>query len=305
MRARTLIPSRSIQERKATADDDGAQAAQLPEVSATMREFLDTVDSLKSKRSRADQFDEADADEAIVRLINEMRDAVQLDLESNQRREPAFAKLKLLPKVIGLLEKSYLHDQILEHEMLDAVRRWLEPLPDGSLPAINIRRALLQALQKMPISMDNLRECKLGRVIMFEYQCEKELPELRKIAGDLISQWTRPLLNRAMERARRVEPRRIPHSMSMSSSSSSRAPTAADADGEEDMRAGEINQDSRYARIPQSIRATYSVQPQSMVDVPEEKSVSKFKKMSQQLGRTKSKGESRLNRVSVEGRGLQ
>lgn len=280
-----------VQERRVSEPGD---VQEQPQVSEAMREFLDTVDSLKPKRMKKDQFDEADADEAIIRIINEMRIAVHDDLKSNQNKEPAFAKLKLLPKVIGLLEKSYLHDQILEHEMLDAVRSWLEPLPDGSLPAINIRRALLQALQKMPITMDNLRECRLGRVIMFEYQCEKELPELRKIAGDLISQWTRPLLNRVMERSR-------PQQMDY------RRRDSEDAGDADRMRAGELNYNSKHARIPQSIRATYSVKPRSMVDTSDmkDKNVSKFKKMSQQLNRPKAKGESRMNKVSVEGRGMQ
>lgn len=46
----------------------------------------------------------------------------------------------------------------------------------------------------MPISHDNLRDSRIGRVIMFMFKNEQELPEMRKIAGSLITHWSRPMM---------------------------------------------------------------------------------------------------------------
>lgn len=131
----------------------------------------------------------------IIRLCGKMRDALEEDLEANYLKQPAIAKLRLLPQVTSLLEKSYLHEQILDHELLSLMRQWLEPHADGSLPSLDIRRSFVDALFKLPITSDHLRESRIGRVIMFMYKCEKELPEVRKKCGDLIGLWSRPFLN--------------------------------------------------------------------------------------------------------------
>lgn len=92
-----------------------------------------------------------------------MRNAAANDVESNESRKPATAKLKLLPRVKELLEKyasflslksylfvrSYLYEQLLDHETVECIRYWLEPLPDGSLPSINIRNFLFDVLSKV------------------------------------------------------------------------------------------------------------------------------------------------------------
>lgn len=40
-------------------------------------------------------------------------------------------------------------DAILDNQLLDMVRLWLEPLPDRSLPSLDIQNELLDALDKV------------------------------------------------------------------------------------------------------------------------------------------------------------
>lgn len=116
---------------------------------ASMREFEDTVASLKPKRRKNEDFESTDMDDAIAKLESDMRNACADDIEANRRNEPATAKLKMLSRVVGFMEKSALHETMMENDILSATRMWLEPLPDGSLPALDIRRQLLQILSKV------------------------------------------------------------------------------------------------------------------------------------------------------------
>lgn len=42
--------------------------------------------------------------------------------------------------------RKQLQQEFLDHGVLTLLRTWLEPLPDGSLPNINIRAAILKIL---------------------------------------------------------------------------------------------------------------------------------------------------------------
>ena len=45
-----------------------------------------------------------------------------------------------------LLHRKQLQQEFLDHGVLTLLKNWLEPLPDGSLPNINIREAILKIL---------------------------------------------------------------------------------------------------------------------------------------------------------------
>ena len=70
-----------------------------------LREFEAAVDSLKTRRRKLDEYDEAEVDEVIAKLCTRMRVAAEDDRVANEEKKPALAKLKLLPKVMLLLEK--------------------------------------------------------------------------------------------------------------------------------------------------------------------------------------------------------
>lgn len=45
-----------------------------------------------------------------------------------------------------LFSRKQLQTEFLDHGVLTLLKNWLEPLPDGSLPSINIRAAILRIL---------------------------------------------------------------------------------------------------------------------------------------------------------------
>jgi transcription factor SPN1 len=72
--------------------------------------------------------------------------AAETDAELNCASKPAIEKLKMLPELIHVLEKRQLQQEFLDRGVLSSLKNWLEPLPDGSLPNINIRTGILKLM---------------------------------------------------------------------------------------------------------------------------------------------------------------
>src|ERR1700733_1729386 len=115
------------------------------------------------------------ADAEIEEMRRRMTDAAKWDNEGRDRGEPAQHKLKLLPEVVALLNKNTLKESLVDPDitLLQAVRFFLEPLNDGSLPAYNIQRELFAALAKLPITKDTLVASGIGKVVLFYTRSSK------------------------------------------------------------------------------------------------------------------------------------
>lgn len=87
-----------------------------------------------------------------------------------------------------------MHEVLLDCGILSAVRLWMEPLPNRSLPAPHLRRSLLELLRDLPIETDHLRESGIGRIVMFFAQRPKESPDIQRLARELVSRWSRPII---------------------------------------------------------------------------------------------------------------
>jgi transcription factor SPN1 len=96
---------------------------------------------------------------------------------------------------------------MIDNNLLEAVRRWLEPLPDKSLPALNIQRELFNTIRKMEfIDSAVLKESGLGRIILFYTKCKRVTPDIQRIANELVSSWSRPIIKRSASYRDRVIP---------------------------------------------------------------------------------------------------
>lgn len=96
---------------------------------------------------------------------------------------------------------------MIDNNLLDAVRRWLEPLPDRSLPVLNIQRELFGVIRKMEfIDSSVLKESGLGRIVLFYTKCKRVNPDIQRIANDLVMAWARPIIKRSASYRDRVVP---------------------------------------------------------------------------------------------------
>lgn len=182
----------------------------------------------RQKKRKKDDDDALDrfADEEVSRLREAMLGAAADDEQANREKLPATNKLKLLPQVMEVLRKyaarhpsspspsanciphrQSLSQSIMDNNLLEGVRRWLEPLPDRSLPALNIQRDFFPILKKMEfIDSAVLKESGLGRIVLFYTKCKRVHPDIQRTANDLVSTWSRPIIKRSASYRDRVVP---------------------------------------------------------------------------------------------------
>jgi len=177
--------------------------------------------SRQRKKKANEEVLDSFADDEVARLREVMNTAADEDIRANNEKQPATAKLKLLPEAMETLRKAALAQSMIDNNLLEAVRRWLEPLPDRSLPALNIQRELFNIIRKMEfIDSAVLKESGLGRVVLFYTKCKRVTGDIGRIANELVSTWSRPIIKRSASYRDRVVP-------------------VAQEGGDVDMRAGE------------------------------------------------------------------
>ncbi|KZT07780.1 uncharacterized protein LAESUDRAFT_677694 [Laetiporus sulphureus 93-53] len=216
----------------------------------------------RPKRKKKDDEDVLDryADEEVARLREAMLAAVLDDEQANKEKLPATAKLRLLPQVVEVLRKNSLSQSILDNNLLEGVGKWLGPLPDKSLPALDIQKEFFPILKNAEyIDTNALKDSKLGRVIMFYTKSKRVSPDIARLANELVATWSRPIIKRSASYRDRI------------------IPTAPGGEGETVVRSGERlnailarakeNEKNRVRKnavmIPQRELGSYTVAPRT------------------------------------------
>lgn len=179
-----------------------------------------------------------------------MEEAADKDFDAIKEKKPATNKLAMLPTVEAILAKSSLHEVILDNLLLMTLRRWLEPLPDRSLPAYSIQRTILAALQKLPITKEHLAESGIGKIIIFYRNSPRVEQSVRRMADSLWVEWSRPILRKSANfRDRQVATAAYDASMQL--------PVLKQAGGP----------DPKRTVVPQIIRSTFDIAPRTTLDL--------------------------------------
>ena len=92
-----------------------------------------------------------------------MISAAAQDIVLNNQKKPAVKKLEHVEDVTWLLKKANMLEPLLENNILESIRTWLEPLPDASLPNIAIQKGLFEVLER--VSMININIWGFGQYI--------------------------------------------------------------------------------------------------------------------------------------------
>ncbi|KAJ6808946.1 protein IWS1-like protein 1-like [Iris pallida] len=261
----------------------------------------------------------------VEHLMAELEVTAEEDAELNRQSKPAINKLKKLPLLIDVLSKKKLQQEFLDHGVLTLLKNWLEPLPDGSLPNMNIRTAILQILADFPIDLEQfdrreqLKKSGLGKVIMFLSKSDEETTSNRKLAKELVDKWSRPIFNKStrFEDMRSYDDERIPYRRPPSKKPMMKASglDSRDDDLDEFSQGPKSGQGAsrQHASRPEALALDFTIRPQSKVDaeqirarskqvVPDQRRMKMNKKL-QQLKAPKKKSL-QASRLSVEGRGM-
>ena len=80
------------------------------------------------------------------------------DRQANLDGKPAIRKLILAPEVYTMLRKSSIQEEFLSGDRGNEILgKWLDVLPDGSFPSVNLVKPLLECINGLAIH-DNLIE---------------------------------------------------------------------------------------------------------------------------------------------------
>ena len=124
-----------------------------------------------------------------------MRKAAQEDRLLVAEKKMAVKKLSMLGQVEAALRVKANVEDYLEAGILLAIKKWLEPLPDKSLPNVRIRNSLLKSLADFQPNEDQLRESGIGRIVNYLSYSPKETQENRRAASLLVDSWARVAFN--------------------------------------------------------------------------------------------------------------
>lgn len=258
------------------------------------------------KRKKADEDDlERMQDDKIDYLKQKMIQAASIDEEKSEKGLIATEKLKLLDEVVSVMSQADLAISILDNNLLDAVRLWLEPLPNASMPAYQIQKQLIQSLVDLPIKTDHLVASGIGKVMVFYQRSKRVELNLKKIVDQLIGDWTRPILNKSDSyKDRTIQFQDYNKGKFVNKLSSSRPKVKAEPKTLYEESAERRNR----AAIPSARTSAYKIAPKVNTDLLNRRrnmggNDERFKRINQKIN-SKKKATGKKNGPSIEGRNL-
>lgn len=137
---------------KKTTAPSSDMAEKILEARRDFDEALERIKSTGNRRRRnpieiVGGSEPVDLDDMALSFCRQMQRASEADTDAIESGRPAVEKQKMLPAVQAMLMRKHMYEVLLDNGILEAIRRWLEPLPNRQMPAPNIRKTLLELLK--------------------------------------------------------------------------------------------------------------------------------------------------------------
>ncbi|KAF9422175.1 Transcription factor iws1 [Podila epigama] len=237
-----------------------------------------------SRRRRKDEEDiDTELDESAARFVAKMRDAAFADIDAKLKKESALTKVRMLESVKKQLNKSHVHNTFLDNGLLEAMKLWLEPLQDASLPSLDIIQDFLDILDVLPIQTDHLVNSGVGRVVYFYTKVDdsRVTPSIKRKAHALVDKWSRPIVKLSQD----YRDKTINYA-DEDRSASRRRPDHSRSAGAPDAPAGPK---TMGVRVPQIDRGAYAFMPESSISYDKSRAgkSDKYKRLKSHMAKMK------------------
>lgn len=243
--------------------DPGADPEKKSKVDQLFEEALKS--SKTGSRRKRTEIDTDVAVEQSHQIIHAMRVAADEDRIAVEEGRPALSKLGMLPRVKVMLQRSSLWDVLLDEGVLNGIADWLRPFDDGTMPALEIRRTMLEILEQLPIDTDVLRESDIGRVLYFYCRCKVELNSVQRRFQALMNRLVARVLNKSSRQQysyKSASSAAIDGNSKFVNPSPAAQATLANSSASAPSEEQEL---SRFVRMPREIPTAFEYVPQSTV----------------------------------------
>ncbi|KAG0006512.1 Transcription factor iws1 [Modicella reniformis] len=237
-----------------------------------------------TRRRRKDEEDiDSELDDSAARFVGKMREAAFADIDAKLKHQSALSKVRMLESVKKQLNKSHVHSTFLENGLLEAMKLWLEPLQDASLPSLDIIQDFLDILDILPIQTLHLVNSGVGRVVYFYTKVDESrvTPAIKRKAHALVDKWSRPIVKLSQD----FRDKRINYADDNLATSQRRrfeAPTASNPLEIPTTRTLSV-------RVPQLDRNSYALMPESSITYDKSRSgkSDRYKKLKSHMAKIK------------------
>ena len=148
------------------------------------------------KRAKYTELSDEQAEEIARALYDKMVKAFESDNKQNEAKKPALGKLILLDEVTRELRKQAIQEKFISGGYCSILGHWLEPLPDGTYPNINVTTEMLHCIGALQICPDELQDAaNLGRIIKAYARGVTGNQQVQSMAKVIMDRWSRMVFN--------------------------------------------------------------------------------------------------------------
>lgn len=155
----------------------------------------------RMKKKKREQKSITEKEDECKTFMDNMERAAEEDELAVKERRPATKKLAMLNSVVDMFNKKDMTRVLLDLDVLSICRRWIQPLPNGTLGNVTIRSRLLDSIANMNgdggITPNDLKKSEFGKVVMSIYMHKSETPSMKRKLKALIEQWSRPIFQKS------------------------------------------------------------------------------------------------------------
>jgi transcription factor SPN1 len=103
--------------------------------------------------------------------------------------------------VVDMLTRKDMQRLLLDLDLLTVCKRWIQPLPNGTLGNVTVRQRMLEAIANMTgetgVGPNDLKRSEFGKVVMVLYKHRSETPAMKRQLKAMIEQWSRPIFQKS------------------------------------------------------------------------------------------------------------
>lgn len=155
----------------------------------------------RMKKKKREQKTLTEKEDEAKSFLEAMERAAEEDEVAIKERRPATKKLAMLQTVVDMFTRKDMTRVLLDLDVLSIARRWIQPLPNGTLGNVTIRQRMLDSISSMSgdggITPNDLKRSEFGKVVMSLYMHKSETPALKRKLKDMIEHWSRPIFQKS------------------------------------------------------------------------------------------------------------